>query len=217
MKKRVIIIGGVAGGASAATRLRRLDEEAEIILVERGPHVSFANCGLPYYVGGEIAPREKLLVQTPEKLRQRHKLDVRVNTEAVRIDRAARTVELRDVVTGDVRVEEFTHLVLSPGAAPLRPPIPGIDRAGHFTVRNVPDVDRIIEWLEGTTAKTVVVVGGGYIGLEMAEQLRHRGLVVTVAEALPQVMAPLDPEMAAMLHTELRRNNVSLEIGRAHV
>lgn len=215
MKKRVIIIGGVAGGASAATRLRRLDEEAEIIVVERGPHVSFANCGLPYYVGGEIAPREKLLVQTPEKLRQRHNLDVRVNTEAVRIDRAARTVELRDVVTGDVRAEEFTHLLLSPGAAPLRPPIPGIDRAGHFVVRNVPDVDRIMEWLESTGARSAVVVGGGYIGLEMAEQLRHRGLAVTVAEALPQVMAPLDPEMAAMLHTELRRNGVSLALGDA--
>ena len=208
MSKKVVIVGGVAGGASAAARARRLSEDAEIILVERGPDVSFANCGLPYHVGGEIAERDKLLVQTPCSLRARFNLDVRVNTEAVRIDPRTRTVELRNVRTGDTRTESYTDLVLSPGAAPLTPPIPGIDRPGNFVVRNVPDIDRIMAWLGAKSAKRAVVVGGGYIGLEMAEQLAHRGLKVAVAEALPQVMAPLDADMAAWIHAELARHGV---------
>ena len=213
MTKKVLIIGGVAGGASAATRLRRLSEDAEIIMVERGPHVSYANCGLPYYVGGEIAERGKLLVQTPEKLHGLFALDVRVNTEAVSIDRPARTVELRNTQTGEVTHETFTDLILSMGAAPLRPPIPGIGRAGHFSVRSVVDVDAITDWINTNSVKTAVVVGGGYIGLEMAEQLAHRGLQVSLVEALPQVMAPLDPEMAACLHAELRGYGVNLTLG----
>ncbi len=213
MTKKLLIIGGVAGGASAAARARRLSEDAEIIVVERGPHVSFANCGLPYHVGGEIADKARLLLHTPASLGDRFNLDVRVNTEAVRLDPRTRTVTLRDMVTGREVDETYTDLILSPGAAPLRPPIPGIDRPGHFTLRNVPDLEQIIAWVDGQSARSAVVVGGGYIGLEMAEQLRRRGLDVTIAEALPQVMGPLDPEMAAWIHAELEANGIRLVLG----
>lgn len=213
--KKVVIVGGVAGGASCAARLRRLDESAQIVLVERGPHVSFANCGLPYFIGGEIPDRDKLLVQTVEGLSRRFQLDVRVRTEAVRIDRQARVVELRDLASGQMVAEPFDALVLATGAAPLRPPIPGIDRPGHFVVRNVPDVEAIDGWIRQHAARRAVVVGGGYIGLEMAEQLRHRGLDVDLAEFLPQVMAPLDPEMANLLHAELRSHGVGLHLSDA--
>lgn len=210
---KIVVIGGVAGGASAAARARRLSEESEIVVVERGPHVSFANCGLPYYVGGEIADAAKLLVQTPASLRSNHNLDVRVKTEALSIDRANRTVRLRDLVTGNEVTEAYDALVLSPGAAPIKPPIPGIDRPGQFVVRTVPDAVGISTWISERDAKTAVVVGGGYIGLEMAEQLHRRGLQVTIAEAMPQVMAPLDPEMASRLHAELRRHGIGLHLG----
>lgn len=210
--ERLIIVGGVAGGASAAARARRLSEEAEIVVLERGPHPSFANCGLPYFVGGEIAQREDLLLQTPQSLRARFNLDVRVLTEAVAIDRARRTVQVRDLQTSREYEEPYDALVLAPGAAPLKPPIPGIDREGHFTVRNVPDADRIDAWIRETQASRAVVVGGGYIGLEMAEQFRRRGLAVTLVEALPQVMTPLDPEMAGWLHQELRTNGIALHL-----
>ncbi|MCX7717255.1 MAG: FAD-dependent oxidoreductase [Candidatus Sumerlaeaceae bacterium] len=210
---KLLVIGGVAGGASFAARARRLCEDATIILVERGPHVSFANCGLPYHIGGEIAERRKLLVQTPERLRAILNLDVRTNTEAVRIDRDRREVELRDLMSGRSYIETYDKLVLAPGAAPLRPPIPGIDREGHFTLRNIPDLESIMTWIESRSARRAVVVGGGYIGLETAEQLHRRGLEVAVAEALPQVMAPLDPEMAAFLHAELRANGIALHLG----
>lgn len=217
MGKKILIIGAVAGGASVAARARRLSEEAEIILIERGPYVSFANCGLPYYIGGEIADRAKLFVQTPEGLQARFNLDVRAKTEAVRIDREARRAELRELDSGRVYSESYDELVLSTGAAPLRPPIPGIGRPGHFTLRSIPDTDAIVNWIgnlsEEGAGRRAVVVGGGYIGLEMAEQLVRRGLQVTLCETLPQVMAPLDPEMAAWLHAELRRNHVSLHLG----
>lgn len=215
MGKRILIIGGVAGGASAAARARRLSEDAEIIMVERGPYVSFANCGLPYYVGGEITSREKLLVQTPEGLKNRFNIDVRVQTEALSIDRAKRTVELRDLATRRTYSETYDALVLSPGAKPVVPPVPGIERAGLYTVRNVPDVDAITEWIDRVSAQRAVVIGGGYIGLEMVEQLKRKGLEVAVAEAMHQVMMPLDREMAAMLHAELRANGVKLYLGDA--
>lgn len=211
--KRLIIVGGVAGGASAAARARRLCEDCEIIVMERGPHVSFANCGLPYFVGGEIVEPDALLVQTPASLRARFNLDVRVNTEVIAIDRAARRVRARDLATGREYEERYDALVLSVGAAPLRPPIPGIDRPNHFTVRTIPDVERIMDWSRGCDRCRAVVVGGGYIGLEMAEQLRRRGFGVTLVEALPQVMAPLDPEMAAWLHAELCAHDVALYLG----
>lgn len=210
--KRVIIVGGVAGGASAAARARRLCEDCEIIVFERGPHVSFANCGLPYFVGGEIAEQDSLLVQTPDSLKARFNLDVRVKTEVVRIDRAARHIRVRERDTGHEYEEAYDALILSTGAAPLKPPLPGIDRPNHFVVRDIPDVERIMAWSKDCRGCRAVVVGGGYIGLEMAEQLRHRGFNVTVVEALPQVMTPLDPEMAAWLHRELRANGVALHL-----
>ncbi len=210
--KRLVIVGGVAGGASAAARARRLSEEAEITVFERGPHVSFANCGLPYFVGGEIVAQDALMLQTPQSLRARFNLDVRVLTEVVAIDRAARKVKVREVQTGREYEQPYDGLILSTGASPLLPPIPGIDRPGHFTVRNIPDVQKIVAWIKEGQAGRAVVVGGGYIGLEMAEQLKRRGLAVTVVEALPQVMAPFDPEMAAWLHKELRAQGVDLHL-----
>ncbi|MDP1588557.1 MAG: FAD-dependent oxidoreductase [Prosthecobacter sp.] len=214
--QRLVIIGGVAGGASAAARARRLSEEAEIIVLERGPHVSFANCGLPYFVGGEIVNEEDLLVQTPKSLHSRFNLDVRVNSEVVSIDREAKVVNVRELTSGREYALPYDALVISTGAAPLTPPIPGIQREGHFVVRNVPDVVRIKSWIGESEDTRAVVVGGGYIGLEMAEQLvRHGGVSVSLVEALPQVMAPLDPEMAAWLHLELKQHGVEICTGSA--
>ncbi len=210
---KLVIVGGVAGGASAAARARRRCEACDIVVFERGPHVSFANCGLPYFVGGEIVHQDSLLLQTPETLRARFNLDVRVRTEVVAIDREARAVHVRELESGRTYSQPFDALILSTGASPLKPPIPGIDRPGHFTVRNIPDVEQINAWVGTRTADRAVVVGGGYIGLEMAEQLRRRGLTVTVVEALPQVMAPLDADMAAWLHAELAANGVALHLG----
>ncbi|MCF7788717.1 MAG: FAD-dependent oxidoreductase [Prosthecobacter sp.] len=214
--QRLVIIGGVAGGASAAARARRLSETCEITLLERGPHVSFANCGLPYFVGGEITNEEDLLVQTPKSLHARFNLDVRVHSEVVSIDREAKVVSVRELTNGREYALPYDALVISTGAAPLTPPIPGIQREGHFVVRNVPDVVRIKSWISETEDSRAVVVGGGYIGLEMAEQLvRHGGVSVSLVEALPQVMAPLDPEMAAWLHLELKQHGVELCTGSA--
>lgn len=211
--KRIVIVGGVAGGASAAARVRRLYEQCEIIMFERGPHVSFANCGLPYFVGGEIAEQDELLVQTPESLKARFNLDVRVNTEVVAIDRAGQCVKVRELQSGREYGQPYDALVLSTGSSPLKPSIPGIDRPNHFVVRNIPDVEKIMAWSKGCERCRAVVVGGGYIGLEMVEQLQRRSFAVTLVEALPQVMSPLDPEMAAWLHHELRANGVALHLG----
>jgi NADPH-dependent 2,4-dienoyl-CoA reductase/sulfur reductase-like enzyme/rhodanese-related sulfurtransferase len=212
MSKRVLIVGGVAGGASTAARLRRLSEETEIVVFERGPYVSFANCGLPYHIGGEIADRNKLLVQTPQRLRAVFNLDVRTLHEVTRIDRSNRVVEVRNLKSGEVSRERYDELVLAVGAAPLVPPIPGIRREGHFALRSIPDMDSIISWIATRGAKQAVVVGGGFIGLEMAEQLHRRGLKVSVAEALPQILAPLDPEMAALVHAELVKHGVEVVV-----
>jgi len=212
--KRLVIVGGVAGGASAATRARRLCESCEITVLERGPHVSFANCGLPYFVGGEIVRQDALLLQTPETLRARFNLDVRVNSEVTAIDRAGRRVRVRERLSGREYDLPYDALVLSTGASPSLPPIPGIEREGHFTVHTVPDVERIKAWTRDCRACRAVIVGGGFIGLEMAEQLvRHGGLSVSVVQSQPQVMAPLDPEMAAWLHLELRTHGVDLFLG----
>lgn len=213
--QRLVIVGGVAGGASAAARARRLSEAADIIVFERSPHVSFANCGLPYHVGGEIAERDALLLQTPQSLRARFNLDVRVRTEVQAVDRVRRCVQVRDLDSGREYDQSYDALILAPGAAPLRPPIPGLEREGHFTVRDVPDADRIKAWIRERRPRRAVVVGGGYIGLELVEQLAHAGLEVSLAEALPQVMSALDREMAAWLHAELRAHNVSLHLGDA--
>ena len=207
-----VIIGGVAGGATTAARLRRNDERANIIIVERGEHVSYANCGLPYYAGGVISERSKLFVMTPEKFRETLNIDVRVSTEAVSIDRAAKTVALTELKTGRVYNEAYDALILSPGAEPVKPPIPGLDLEGIFTLRSVPDVDRIKEWTDLRRPERAVVVGGGFIGLEMAENLAHRGSAVTVIEALDQVMGPIDFEMAAVVHRHLRDKDVELRL-----
>lgn len=204
----IVIVGGVAAGMSTATRLRRLDEHARITVVERSGHVSFANCGLPYHVGGVIEERSALLLQTPESLNARFDIDVRVRTEAVAIDRDARTVTVRDLDSGEESALPYDALVLTPGAAPIRPPIPGIERA--LGLRNVEDTDAMVAAV--ADARTAVVIGGGFIGVEMAENLLHRGLTVTLVEALPQVMAPLDPEMVAPVHAVLREGGVDLRL-----
>ena len=204
-----VIIGGVAGGMSAATRLRRLDEHAHIIVLERGAHVSFANCGLPYHVGGVIADRSALILQTPASLGARFALDVRVRTEAMAIDPAARTVTIRDLESGVEQQVHYDALVLSPGAAPLRIPIPGVERG--YVLRDVTDMDAIIA--AATDARRVVVAGAGFIGLELAENLRHRGLEVAVVEMLPQVLRPFDLEMAHLVAERLRVNGVELHLG----
>jgi NADPH-dependent 2,4-dienoyl-CoA reductase/sulfur reductase-like enzyme/peroxiredoxin family protein/TusA-related sulfurtransferase/rhodanese-related sulfurtransferase len=211
---RIVIIGGVAGGASAAARARRLSEQAEVILIERGPHVSFANCGLPYYVGGEIAERDSLFVQTPESLKARYNLDVRIRTEAVAVDPAAKTVKLKKLDNGQTYEQPYDKLILAPGAKPIRPPLPGIDDPRIHTLRNVEDTDRIKQVVDGA-AKSALVVGGGFIGLEVAENLIRRKLNVTLVEMMPQVMPPFDPEMVAPLHQALRDNGVTLILNQA--
>jgi NADPH-dependent 2,4-dienoyl-CoA reductase/sulfur reductase-like enzyme/rhodanese-related sulfurtransferase len=206
-----IIVGGVAGGMSAATRLRRLDEDAHITVIERSGHVSFANCGLPYHVGGVIEDRASLLLQTPTSLGRRFGLDVRVRHEAVAIDRARRVVTVRDLDTGSAAHLHYDALVLSPGARPVRPPIPGIERA--LSLRDIEDTDALVS--ATAAARTAVVIGGGFIGVEMAENLVHRGLDVTLVEATSQVMAPLDPEMVGPVHDRMREAGVRLHLDSA--
>lgn len=210
--KRVLIVGGVAGGASCAARLRRLDERAEIILFERGPDVSFANCGLPYYVGGVIETESALHVADASLLNERYAIDVRTRNEVVSIDPKAKIVEVRDLATDQLYSESYDALVLSPGATPVRPPLPGIDSPGIFTLRSIPDARAIKEWIDSRQARRAVVVGGGFIGLEMAENLVHRGLQVTIVEMLDQVLPPMDPEMAAIVAERLRANGVTLAL-----
>ncbi len=210
---KVIIVGGVAGGASCAARLRRLDESAEILMVDRGPYVSFANCGLPYHVGGVIKKEASLLVADEQLFRERFGIDVRTRCEVVGISPEKKTVELRNVETGEICIKSYDKLVLSPGASPVRPPLPGIDLPGIFTVRTVPDAREIRAWIEDRQAKRAVVVGGGFIGLEMAENLVHRGLDVTVVEMLDQVMPPLDPEVARVVENHLEAHGVTLALG----
>jgi NADPH-dependent 2,4-dienoyl-CoA reductase/sulfur reductase-like enzyme/rhodanese-related sulfurtransferase len=211
---KLLIVGGVAGGASAAARARRLSEEAEIVLFERGPDVSFANCGLPYYLGGEIAARDNLLVVTPERLRQRFKLDVRPRSSVEVIDRAAKTVRVRDLATGQEYEEGYDKLILAPGAAPIRPPLPGIDLPGIFTLRNLQDVDRIRERMDGKV-RQAVIVGAGFIGLELAENFVRRGIATTVVELQDQVLPPLDKEMTTPIAEHLAEKGVTLLLGQS--
>ena len=212
-KKRILIVGGVAGGASAAARVRRLSEDAEIVMFERGEDISFANCGLPYHIGGVIPERKRLLVQTPGGMRKRFRVDVRIHTEVVRIDRQNREVVAVDRASGKEYREKYDALVLSPGAEPVRPPIPGADSRRVLTLRNMADMDAINRVVAEDESRRAVVVGGGYIGLEMAEALRHRGVDTTLLELANQVMGPADPEMAAPLHQELTLHGVDLRLG----
>lgn len=211
---RLLIVGGVAGGASAAARARRLSEDAEIILFERGPDVSFANCGLPYYLGGTIAERDKLLVVTPERLRTRYKLDVRTRTSVEAIERAAKTVRVRDLVSDQAYEEPYDKLILAPGAAPIRPPLPGIDLPDTFTLRNLQDMDRIKARMDAGV-KHAVVIGAGFIGLELVENFVQRGIATTVVELQDQVLPPFDKEMTTPIAHALSERDVTLLLGEA--
>ncbi len=212
MHKKVLIVGGVAGGASAAARLRRLDEKAEIVMFERSEYISFANCGLPYYIGGDIKERSRLLVQTPEAMKNRFNLDVRVQSEVTSIHADKRTVTVRRMNGGEYE-ESYDALVLSPGAMPIKPLIPGIDSERIFTLRSIPDTDRIKAFVEERDIKKAAVVGGGFIGIEMAENLVQRGIEVTLIEAAPHILAPFDTDMAVHVERELSDNGVRLALG----
>ena len=207
---KILIIGGVAAGAGCAARLRRLDESADIVLIERGEYISYANCGLPYHVGGVIESRDALLITKTEVMRERFRVDVRTRSEAVAIDRANRMVRIKQLETGEEYSEPYDKLVIATGSSPLRPPIPGIDSPRILTLWTVPDADHIRGMIREHGARSAVVVGGGFIGLEMAENLHHAGLAVSIVEATDQVMAPVDPEMAAILHANIRENGVGL-------
>lgn len=210
MSKKVLIVGGVAGGASCAARLRRLDEDAQIIMFERGEYISFANCGLPYHISGEIEDRDELILQTPESFNSRFDVDVRLRNEVVEIDRDNKKVKVKDLITDEEYFESYDTLVLSAGSSPLRPPIPGIDSDKINVLWTIPDMDRIIEDLNERKVKKAVVVGGGFIGIEMAENLAHAGVKVTIVEMLNQVMSPLDWDMAQIIHKHLVKKGVDL-------
>lgn len=217
MAKRILIVGGVAGGASCAARLRRLDEKAEIVLFERGEYISFANCGLPYYIGGVIPKREQLLVQDVKTMNAWFNLEIHTKAEVIAIQPEQKTVTVRYLRTGEERQERYDVLVLSPGASPIVPRLEGLEEARDriFTIRNIADVDALKGFMDTTAPKTAVVVGGGFIGLEMAENLRHKGLDVHLVEAADQVMTALDSEMATLIAAELKKNGVKLSLGTA--
>lgn len=216
MTEKILIVGGVAGGMSAATRLRRLNENAEIIVFEKGPYVSFANCGLPYYVGGEIAEREKLIVQSAKALKNRFNLEVRENSKVTAIDSEGKKVTV--VSNGESYVESYDKLILSPGAKPLIPQIKGLNQATNvFSLRNIPDVDKIMAYLKAKAPKSATIIGAGFIGLEMAENLAKRGLSVTIVEKAPHVLPTIDREMAAFVNEELIKNNLSVMTNRGAV
>ncbi len=205
---KVLIIGGVAGGATTAARLRRRDEHIEIIIFERGQYMSYANCGLPYYIGESIKKREKLFVQTPQSFSKRFRVDVRTEHEVIRINADQKSVEVKDIKTGKLYEESYDKLVLSPGAEPIKPPLTGIDLPNIYTIRNVPDTDKIKKFVDETCPKRAVIVGAGFIGLEMAESLHDRGILVTIVEMADQVMTPLDFEMASAVHQHLKTKHV---------
>jgi NADPH-dependent 2,4-dienoyl-CoA reductase/sulfur reductase-like enzyme/rhodanese-related sulfurtransferase len=209
---KIIITGGVAGGATAAARIRRLDENAEIILFERGEYISFANCGLPYYIGGTIQKRDNLLVTTAESFNMRYRIDIRPFSEVTAIDRDKKEVEVKETKTGKIYRESYDKLILSPGAAPLKPPIEGIDDERVFNLRNIPDTDRIKQYVDTRSPKSAVIVGGGFIGLEMAENLALRGIKIFIVEMLDQVMAPLDLDMSRLVHNHLIKKGAELEL-----
>lgn len=213
MKKQILIVGGVAGGASAAARLRRLDEEAEIILCERGGEISYANCGMPYYIGGTISQRDALLLQTPASLRARFRIDVRIYSEVVAVDRAAKTARIRRIDTGEEYEQSYSTLILSPGATPILPNIPGSQSNRVFTLRNMQECDAIKTQVMCNHIDRVLVVGGGFIGVELMENLTHCGAKVTLVELADQLLTSLDKDMAAYLHEHIREQGVDLRLG----
>ncbi|MGF9964374.1 CoA-disulfide reductase [Bacillus rhizoplanae] len=211
MSKKILVVGGVAGGASVAARLRRLSEDDEIIMFERGEYISFANCGLPYYIGGVIQERQKLLVQTVEKMSKRFNLDIRILSEVIKINKEEKTIVVKNVMTNETYEESYDVLILSPGSKPMVPPIPGIETAkALFTLRNVPDTDRMKGYIDENKPRHATVIGGGFIGVEMAENLRERGVDVTLVEMNNQVMPPIDYEMAAYVHEHMTKHGVQL-------
>ena len=212
---KVLIVGGVAGGATAAARLRRLDEHAEIIMFERGEYISFANCGLPYYIGGEITDKADLTVQTPKAFYDRFRVDIRTRNEVIAIDPVAKVVDVKDLKTVEVYNVSYDKLILAPGAAPVRPKFEGADLDRVFTLRNIPDTYRIKDFIDEQKPRRALVVGGGYIGIEMAENLNRAGLEVTVVEFLDHVIAPLDFDMAAEVHNHIRHKGVRLMLETA--
>jgi len=207
---RIVIVGGVAGGMSAATRLRRLDESAEIIVIEKSGYVSYANCGLPYYIGGVIKDESTLLLQSPESLKERFNIDVRINSQGVKIDRENKTLLVENLSTKESYLLSYDKLILSPGAAPIRPQIPGIERA--LSLRSVEDTQKIFSQV-ATKPASAVVIGGGFIGVEVAENLAHQGIKTSIVEAASQLLAPLDPEMAYLVNKEMVTNGVDLYLG----
>ncbi|WP_394126140.1 FAD-dependent oxidoreductase [Vibrio hepatarius] len=212
---KILIVGGVAGGASAAARARRLSEDAEIIMFERGPHVSFANCGLPYHIGGEIQDRGKLLLQTPESFLARFNVDVRVMNEVISVDRSNKSVTVKNVLDGSEYTESYDFLLLSPGASPVVPPIPGIDNPLTHSLRNIPDMDKILNVLKTKQVAHATVVGGGFIGLEMMEAFHALGIQTSLIEMADQVMTPVDREMAGFVHAEIKQKGIDLQLGVA--
>ena len=208
--KRILIVGGVAGGASAAARLRRNSEEDQIIMFEKGPHVSFSNCALPYHLSGTIESPNRLVLMSPEKFKAQYNIEARVNSEVVSIDRGKKEVEVRDVLTGDIYREKYDKLILSPGAKPIVPNIPGIENVNVFTIRNVVDIDKLNRFIEEIEAKDVAVIGGGYIGVETAENLVEGGYNVSLIEATPQILKPFDYDMVQILHKEMIDHGVNL-------
>ncbi|NLI93868.1 MAG: CoA-disulfide reductase [Peptococcaceae bacterium] len=211
MPKKIVIVGGVAGGATASARLRRLDENSEIIIFEKGEYISFANCGLPYYVGGTIKGRDKLLVQTVKGMSERYKLDIRIKTEVIEINRHEKFVKAINLETGEEYTEDYDYLILSPGARPIMPKIQGIaNNPRVFTLRTIPDAEAVLNFIEETNPRTALIVGGGFIGLEIAENLKDRGLQVIMIEAANQVQPAVDYEMACLLHTHLKEKGVEL-------
>ncbi len=198
--KKVLVVGGVAGGATAAVRVRRLDEKAEIIMFEKGPHVSFSNCSLPYYLGRVVESKEKLVLMTPESFKTKYNIEARVNQEVIRIHREEKTVEIKNLETNEVYKESYDVLILSPGANPVVPPFEGVNLPHVFTVRNVADIDRLHQYVNQSNVERIAVIGGGFIGVEVAENLREAGKEVTLVEYSPQIMAPFDEDMVQILH-----------------
>ncbi len=211
--EKIVIVGGVAGGASAAARLRRLREDVEITVLERGPFVSFANCGLPYYIGQVIKEERWLKLMTPKRFLNRFNIDIKIHNEAKSIDKIHKKITAKDLVNGNTIVLDYDYLILSPGAAPIVPPFPGISDVPIFTLRNIPDSNKIKQHIENNEVNHATVIGGGFIGLEMAENLRQRGIKVKIVEMLDQVLAPLDKEIAQFVHQELLLNGVCLQLG----
>ncbi|MHA1234074.1 MAG: NAD(P)/FAD-dependent oxidoreductase [Promethearchaeota archaeon] len=212
--KKVVIVGGVAGGASTAARLRRLREDLEIIVLEKGPYVSFANCGLPYYIGHVIKDQSLLELMTPEDFWDRFKIDVRINNEAISINRDKKTISVKNLEKDNLFELEYDYLVLSPGASPIMPQFEGISDVPVFSLRTIPDSVKIKQFIDNNDVKHATIIGGGFIGLEMAENLKHKGIKVKIVEMLDQVMAPLDKEIAQFVHQELLLNGVCLQLTR---